>query len=118
MKFLTTVAVMQVALLMAGVSLAEEAPQGAKKPKAKVVRRLPNNYGKIGLSNSQKDKIYGIQADYRTRIQALLRELEDLRTQQSLDIQSVLNEDQKKELNTILENSRKKRAAARAKKKK
>ena len=117
MKFLASVVVLQVALLMAGISFADEPQKTPNKSKAKVVRRLPNNYGKIGLSKSQKDKIYAIQSGYRAKIREILRELEDLRTQQSLDIQSVLTEDQKKELNKILEASRKKRAAARAKKK-
>jgi len=117
MRLLASVVIVQVALLMAGISFADEPQKSPNKPKTKVVRRLPNNYGKIGLSNSQKDKIYGIQSDYRSKIGEILRELEDLRTQQSLDIQSVLTEDQKKELNKVLEASRKKRAAARAKKK-
>ncbi len=116
MKFLLKIVAVHIALLIAGTGFADEGTQAPDKGKAKAVRRLPNNYGKIGLSKAQKEKIYQIQADYRSKIQALLRELEDLRTQQSLEIQSILTERQKKELNDILEASRKKRAA-RAKKK-
>lgn len=72
-------------------------------------QRLPNNYGKLGLTEEQKKKIYSIQANYKTRIQRLQQELEDLRNEEVLEIQSALTEAQKTSLQEILVEARKKR---------
>lgn len=117
MKFPVTVAFVLVALFICGVSPADDAPKKPQKSRGKIVNRLPNNYGKIALDDTQRKKIYSIQTSYRSKMQALLRELEDLRSQQNLEIQSVLSVEQTAQLKTILEVSRKKREANRAKKK-
>lgn len=75
----------------------------------KTVNRLPNNYGKLGLNDEQRQKIYAIQADYRSRIDSLISELEDLRNQEILEIQGTLTSAQQTELMRLLEESRKKR---------
>jgi len=75
--------------------------------------RLPNNYGKLGLSDEQRERIYGIQAQYRVRIADLLDELEELRNQQTLEIQEVLTPNQKDELQVILKEAQARRASRR-----
>lgn len=76
--------------------------------------RLPNNYGKLGLSDEQREQIYGIQADYRTRITALLDEVEELRNQQTLEIQEVLTSSQRDDLQAFIKEAQAKRAARKA----
>jgi len=118
MKLPVGIAAILVALLITGVSLSQDDVKPVKKTAAKIVNRLPNNYGKIGIDESQRKRIYAIQATFRTKKQALLRELEDLRTQQNMEIQNVLTEEQKTKLKSLLDASQKKREASRAKRKK
>lgn len=95
---------------MAGAGLEADEQKPAQKLSEKVTLRLPNNYGKIGLSEEQKQKIYDIRADYRSRIEQLQRELEDLRSQEALEIQTALTPQQREQLQQLLEESRKKRS--------
>ncbi len=106
--------VLVVVLFGSGFASTGECQEPAMKASAgqqaeKVTRRLPNNFGKIGLSEEQKQKIYTIQAEYRLRIEQLLQELEDLRNEEILEIQNTLTQPQKAELQRLLEESRKKR---------
>jgi Spy/CpxP family protein refolding chaperone len=57
--------------------------------------RVPNGYGQIGLTKDQKERIYGIQAAYSERIKALEAELEELKTEQVVQIKNVLTDAQK-----------------------
>jgi TolA-binding protein len=57
--------------------------------------RVPNGYGQIGLTKDQKERIYGIQTAYSERIKALEAELEELKTEQVVQIKNVLTDAQK-----------------------
>jgi Spy/CpxP family protein refolding chaperone len=81
-----------------------------KKPR-KFRGRLPNYWGRIGLSESQRKKIYGVQLSYRERILMLEKQLLELREKQDAEMEAVLTSAQKKKLDELLENARKKRAA-------
>ena len=119
MKSPVTVSVLMLAILVGGSLIAaDKAPMNSVKSQKKYSHRLPNNYGKIGIDTSQRNKIYAIQANYRSKKEALLEELEDLRTQQNLEIQTVLTKEQMAELKSLLDVSQKKRDAARASRKK
>jgi len=89
----------------------EETP--AKKVRKKARGRVPNHYGKLGLSSEQKETIYDVQAKYRAQIEALEQEVADLEQQQSIEITEVLTDDQRQSLKKILEDaaSRKKKSA-------
>ncbi len=42
-------------------------------------RRVPNLFGQLGLSDAQKESIYSIQGKHMPKIDALEKQLEDLR---------------------------------------
>lgn len=87
---------------------AEEAPkENARKPPR---GRVPNGFGKIGISEQQKEEIYEIQARYRDQVDALLVQLEELKSQEAEEIVNILTDDQKEAL-------KKYRAGAAAKRK-
>ena len=69
-----------------------------KKPRG----RVPNHYGKLGLSPKQKETIYGIQSKYDDQIEALEKQLADLERQEDEEVEAVLTDDQKKRLQEIL----------------
>ncbi|HET6426159.1 MAG TPA: hypothetical protein VFG20_20885 [Planctomycetaceae bacterium] len=90
----------------------------AAKPAAeeedKVSGRLPNNYGKLGLSDKQKKSIYETQGKYATEINELIRKVEELRGKRDAEVEGVLTAEQKVKLKELLAESAKKSAAKKA----
>jgi hypothetical protein len=74
---------------------------GIQKTTTENKGRLPNNYGKIGLSDLQKQKIYKIQAEYNPQIEKLEKELQNLKDKQDKDIAGVLSAAQAKLLHEL-----------------
>lgn len=95
-----------------GAEAAQESEQPKKKRRAPR-GRLPNHYGKLGLSQEQKDKIYGIQRNYRARLRELQQQIDDLRQQETLEIQGSLTDNQRERLVGILKEAEERRAARR-----
>jgi len=66
----------------------------AKAPKdgtnAKMRGQLPPNWGKLGLSDEQKQKVYAAQGKYRDKIDALKKQMADLQDQEKKEMEGVL----------------------------
>jgi hypothetical protein len=75
-------------------------------------RRVPNFFGQLGLSDAQKESIYNIQGKHMPKIDALEKQLEDLRAQMLKECESVLTGPQKQMLGERRSNA----AATRTKK--
>jgi len=73
-----------------------------KKPRKKPRGRVPNHYGKLGLSPKQKETIYGIQAKYDQQIDALEKQIEELEAEEDQEIEDVLTDVQRARLQEIL----------------
>lgn len=110
--------------LVGPVGLGDDKDKGADKPAAKAAketsakpppppkstktakeakRRLPRHYGKLGLSDAQREKIYGVQEKYQTDIDKLEKQLADVKARQDADCRKVLTADQKKQLTETIE---------------
>ena len=78
--------------------------QDGKKddPPVKVKGMLPQNWGKIGLTDDQKQDIYKIQGKYNTEIDKLEAKIKELKGTRDKEMRAVLNADQKKKLEEIL----------------
>ena len=87
-------------------------PTGKTAP-PDVMHRVPSGYSKLGLTDQQKEKLYKIQAEYYPKIQALEKQLDDLRDKREKEFVSVLTAPQKR---LLAEAGQKKKAAAEAKK--
>lgn len=84
---------------------AEPAKTEAKKePKG----RLPNNFGKLGLSDEQKDKVYAVQAKYAEEIARLQKQLAEVRAKVKVETEALLTADQKTKLAGIVAETQKK----------
>jgi hypothetical protein len=59
--------------------------------------RLPAGYAKI-VDETQRQKIYGIQAKYASKIDDLQKQLQDLTAKRDSEIRGVLTADQQKKL--------------------
>jgi hypothetical protein len=80
----------------------ESKPAPAKLSKGSK-RRLPRYYGKLGLSEAQREKIYGVQEKHSAEIEKLEKQLSDLREKQESECRKVLTPDQKKQLTEAVE---------------
>ena len=92
----------------------EKAEKKAKKAR-KFRGRLPAYYRKAGISNKQRSTIYQIQISYREKIQALEKQLRELKAKQRAEVEAVLTEDQKKKVDESRAAAKKKRDARRKK---
>lgn len=81
----------------------------AKKP-ADPARRVPDFFGKIGLTSQQKEEIYKIRGKRQAQVEALQKQITQLQAETIAECESVLNDSQKQLLNLRRD------AAARAKK--
>jgi hypothetical protein len=73
-----------------------------KAEPSKIKGTLPANWGKIGLSDEQKQQIFRVQADFSEKIMALEKQLKEMRAKEKQALEAVLNDDQKKLLKDII----------------
>ncbi len=74
----------------------EQAPERAK-PRG----RLPNHFGKLGVSEEQRTRIYELQAQYGEQIEALLMQIEELRSQRDAEVEQQLTDSQRSRLQEL-----------------
>jgi Spy/CpxP family protein refolding chaperone len=90
-------------LVMGGGIVAQDKKDGKKDdagPKAKGF--LPMNWGKIGLTDNQKQEIYTIQGKYNAEIDKLEAKIRELKGARDKEMKAVLTPEQKKRLEEIL----------------
>lgn len=80
----------------------------------KTTGRLPNNYGKLGLNDKQKKSIYATQTKYAAEINALIKQVEELRLKRDAEVEGVLTAEQKVKLQELQSDTAKRTAAKKA----
>jgi Spy/CpxP family protein refolding chaperone len=65
-------------------------------PTGKIKGRLPNGFTKLKITDPQRQKIYSIQANFKSQIDDLQKQLADLQVKRDTEIMNVLTDDQKK----------------------
>jgi len=73
-----------------------------KAPDTKMRGQLPQNWSKLGLSDKQKQDIYRVQNDFNTKMDALRKQLDDLKAAERKELEKVLTPAQKERLKEIL----------------
>jgi len=99
-------------VLLAGVVVAgllgtslvygDDAKPAKADAKPEVKGTLPAHFKQLGLSQEQQDKVTSIHADYKAKIDALTKELKELRDKQHEEVAKILTEEQKEHLKKIL----------------
>jgi hypothetical protein len=92
-------------LVLSGGVVGQDAKKNEVKkdePAVKVKGMLPQNWGKIGLSDDQKKEIYKIQGRYSGEIDKLEAKIKELKGSRDKEMKAVLTVDQKKKLDDIL----------------
>src|SRR5207249_3822099 len=81
---------------LAGQDPKKEDPKAVKKddpkkddPPGKVKGMLPQNWGKLGLSDEQKQNIYKIQNKYTAEIQKLQEQIDELNATKNKEMRAV-----------------------------
>lgn len=73
-----------------------------KKDEGKAKGMLPQYWGKLGLSDEQKQTIYKIQNKYDAEITKLQAKIDELKDARLKDSRAVLTADQKKKLEELI----------------
>ncbi len=73
-----------------------------KKESTKGGEKLPAQWGKLGLSDEQKQKIYSIEDEYKSQIDTLEKQVKELRHKEKVAMEAVLTDAQKARLKEIL----------------
>ena len=79
----------------------KEDKKDKKEDKKEVVKfkgQLPAGWGKIGLTDDQKQNVYKIQSKYGTKVDELKSEMAKLKSEEKKEIEKVLTDDQRKKL--------------------
>ena len=90
-------------LAQEGAKPVKPTPAAEQKADAGKKGRLPANYGKLGLTDPQKAKIYGIQGVYEDQLDELEKQIEAVKAKRDLEVEAVLSEDQRKILKNLVD---------------
>jgi Spy/CpxP family protein refolding chaperone len=98
-----TASISATALLMlcGGLPLVAQEPSAPKARAKKAfdpTRRVPMYFGQLGLTDEQKESIYAVQSKEMPKIEALEKQIEDLRAQMMRDCEAALTPAQKQML--------------------
>jgi hypothetical protein len=74
--------------------------QDTKQAKAKMT--LPKYWSSLKLSDEQKQKAVAILTEYRKKIDVLKQQIVELERQESGELEKILSDDQKKELQRVI----------------
>jgi len=77
---------------------------------------LPNYFGKIGVSDEQREKLYGVQDDYTAKIEPLQKQIKALLKERDAAMEDMLTAGQKLRLKELRQEARA-RAAEKSKEK-
>jgi hypothetical protein len=99
-----------VLLLLAGNSLSPAAgPASGEPASAKPARRkpLPTYYGKIGVSDEQREKLYAVQDLYEVKLERLRKELKETVQERDQKLELLLTQSQQARLKELRDEAKK-----------
>lgn len=103
-----TCALLLLAFLFAAGTYAQEGDSTAKKKRR---GPLPFYYGKLGVSDAQREKLYDIQDSYEDKLKALRMEIKKLLAERETAMQETLTPGQKLRLQELKAEAEKKAPA-------
>ncbi len=103
------------AVLPQTLTAQNEEADGTKSQTKEFRGPLPFYFGKLGLSEAQKEKLYAIQDAYDEKIAVLEKQIEDLKSERDKSMETLFTPGQKLRLQELREEARlKQKKAARA----
>ena len=106
MRIVKLLGIFSLAVFVSATLSGQEPAGPAKGKEAKIEPRpnrgqLPRNWGQIGLTADQKEKVYTLQAKYNLEIEKLQATIKDLKAKLSKERLELLTDEQKKALEEI-----------------
>ena len=98
--FYLGVTALAVGLLAGGFLMGED--KKPDEPATKLKGKLPAHFKKLGLSDKQLQEIFKIEAGYADKIDALQKQLADMKKAEHNEIVNVLTDEQKAHLKELL----------------
>jgi len=92
------VIVLMAALLVPGLAQDRKDDKKGDDPPVKLKGQLPQGYGKLKLSDEQKQRIYKIQATYKAKLDDLEKQKKKLQSDRKKEYEKVLTKDQLQKL--------------------
>jgi hypothetical protein len=89
-------------MLSSGVVGQDQKDEKKVDPPVKVKGRLPANWGRLGLSDSQVQAIYRVQNKHNEEIAKLKEKIKELEAARERESKAILTTEQKKRLDDIL----------------
>jgi Spy/CpxP family protein refolding chaperone len=89
-------------VMLAGLMTPIVIAQGKDAPSGKMRGTLPQNWGKLGLTDEQKQKIYEIQGKVRVKVDELKAKIKDLQDEERKDMEKILTDAQRARLREII----------------
>lgn len=89
-----SVKVLSLGMLLVALSCVSIAQEKAKG-------QLPANFKKLGLRDDQVSKIYTIQSGYRTKVADLTKQINELKSKEKAEVDSILTPEQKTRLKEL-----------------
>jgi hypothetical protein len=102
-RHVTLAGALAVGLLCSGLAFGDDTKStksDSSKPAAKAA--LPAHFKQLGLNDEQREKVTSVLNEYKARIDALNKELTELRQKQHEEIAKLLTEQQKEHLKQIM----------------
>ena len=91
--------VLALVLVGGGFLFGDDKKPDDKEPKAKGT--LPQHWKKLGLTDDQTQKVYKIETNYRTKIDALKQQIEALKDEEKGEMEKLLTDAQKARLKEL-----------------
>jgi hypothetical protein len=95
------VIVLALALLVPGSAQDKKEGKKGDDPAKKLKGQLPQYYGKLKLSDEQKQSIYKVKANYKVKRDELEKKLNQLKTEERAAYEKVLTQAQLKKLREL-----------------
>lgn len=87
----------------------EKAAKADKTDAKKTSTRLPNNYGKLGLNEVQKERVQTVMGTYNAQIDVHEEQIKTLKAKRDMEAHAVLTADQKEKLASLEMEAKKKK---------
>jgi hypothetical protein len=101
-RLIVAVTALAVVVLGGGWLLGDDPKKPDDLTPAKMRGFLPAHFKKLGLTDKQVQDVYKIQTEYRDKIEALQKQIDDLKKSEKGEVDKVLTDDQKSRLKEIL----------------
>ncbi|MCA9108511.1 MAG: hypothetical protein KDA52_01070 [Planctomycetaceae bacterium] len=102
------------AVVLPNLSPAQNDNTGSAETTKEYRGPLPAHFGKLGMSDTQKEKVYSLQESYEEQLEKLRKQIEQIEQKRDAEIETLLTPGQKLRLQELREEAAKEAAESQA----